>query len=182
MPQPKDSEILHTARFLELRRTGRWEYVQRCHAAGGAAFMIATTNEHELVLVEQLRPAVDQRVIELPAGVVGDEHPDEAPIEAAKRELEEETGFRPGRVERLHDSPTAAGLTSEWAWYFRMTELTRVTAGGGVDGEDITTHVVALHGIDAWLRACQAEGIAVDWRIFAALHWIAGEAASGPDH
>ncbi len=180
MPQPQDAEILHTARFLELRRSGRWEYVQRCHAAGGAAFMIATTQDQELVLVEQLRPAVDQRVIELPAGVVGDEHPDEAPIEAAKRELEEETGFRPGQVECLHDSPTAAGLTSEWAWYFRMTQLKRVAAGGGVDGEDITTHVVALNGIEAWLGARKAEGKAVDWRIFAALHWIACEADSTP--
>ena len=172
MPLPQDAEILHTARFLELRRTGRWEYVQRCNTGGGAAFMIATTAEQELVLVEQLRPAVNQRVIELPAGVVGDEYHGEAPIEAAKRELEEETGFRPGRVTCLHDSPTAAGLTSEWAWYFRMTELTRVSAGGGVDGEDITTHVVPLGEINVWLSQRKTAGCAVDWRIFAALHWI----------
>ncbi len=173
MHQPTDADILYTARFLELRRTGRWEYVQRCHAAGGAAFMIATTDADELVLVEQDRPAVNQRVIELPAGVVGDEHKDELPIEAAKRELEEETGFRPGHVECLHDSPTAAGLTSEWAWYFRMTQLTQVSAGGGVDGEDITTHLVPIAEVDSWLLARKAEGIAVDWRIFAALHWVA---------
>ena len=61
MPLPQDAEILHTARFLELRRTGRWEYVQRCNTGGGAAFMIATTAEQELVLVEQLRPSADTK-------------------------------------------------------------------------------------------------------------------------
>lgn len=60
--------------------------------------MIALTREGRLVLVRQFRPAVESEVIELPGGHLDG---DESPVEAATRELYEETGFTASRVELL---------------------------------------------------------------------------------
>lgn len=175
MSDSSHDQALHTGDFLELRRNGHWEYVRRPRSNGGAAFMIATTAADELILVEQYRVPVARTVIELPAGIMGDEHPDETAEQAAIRELEEETGFRAARVERMFEAPTAAGITSEWAYYLRLSQLQRVHAGGGVDGEDITTHCVPRQDVANWLAAQQARGAACDPRIFAALFWLEQE-------
>lgn len=168
---------LFTGDFLELRRKRHWEYVRRPRSNGGAAFMIATTEAEELVLVEQFRIPVDRRVIELPAGIMGDEDPDETPEQAAVRELEEETGFRASQVKALFDAPTAAGMSSEWSYFLRLWGLDRVHAGGGVGDEDITTHCVPIATAPAWLKQQSARGLAVDPRIFAALFWLNQESA-----
>lgn len=167
-------QSLHHGEFLELQRRGHWEFVRRRQGNGGAAFMVATTPAAELVLVEQLRLPVERRVIELPAGIVGDEDAGETPLQAAHRELLEETGYRAGRAAALFDAPTTAGLSSEWSWFIRMWELERVHEGGGVGDEDIRTHVVPLAGIDDFLAAQRAQGRAVDLRIAAALYWLGG--------
>ncbi len=166
-------ETLGKGRFLELKREGHWEYVSRLRA-NGAAFIVAVTPQRELVLVEQYRIPVQARTIELPAGIVGDEagFENEEILAAALRELEEETGFRGARAELLLESVTGAGLTSEHLHLVRIRDLQRVHAGGGVEGEDIVVHRVALSEVHAWLQAQAAAGKLVDARIYAGL-WFA---------
>ncbi|MDM7926194.1 MAG: NUDIX hydrolase [bacterium] len=60
-------------------------------------------------LVRQHRPAIGRTLIEAPAGLI---HPGEDPAEAAKRECEEETGFRPGEVRRLISYAHAEGYST----------------------------------------------------------------------
>lgn len=181
MSESDHRQTLHQGEFLELRRNAHWEYVRRVNSSGGAAFMIATTTAAELVLVEQHRLPVERAVIELPAGIIGDECADESPSQAALRELEEETGFRAGQIRLLYDGPTAAGLTSEWAWHFRLSELTRVHAGGGVGDENIRTHLLPLQTAPAWLASQQAAGKVICSRVYAALYWLSQESAAGAD-
>jgi ADP-ribose pyrophosphatase len=169
------AEILYRGRFLTLRRDGRWEFVERPHARG-AAFIAAVTDARELVLVEQFRVPLQKRVIELPAGIIGDEaaFADEAIEAAALRELEEETGFRGARIERLLSGPVACGMTSEILHLFRVDGLTRVHAGGGVDGEDIRVHVVPLAQTHQWLAQQSASGLLmIEPRIYVALWFLA---------
>lgn len=168
----EQGKALHTGEFLELRRNAHWEYVRRVRGAGGAAFLIATTQAREIVLVEQHRIPVGRSVLELPAGIVGDEDSTESCLQAAHRELLEETGFAAGHAEVLFDGPTTAGITSEWAWFIRMTGLRRVHAGGGVDDEDIRTHLLPLQNVDHELGSMKKAGLAIDVRVFAALHWL----------
>ncbi len=85
--QPTDCTIANTP-YLRLIDRGGWSFVQRTTGVGVVA-IIAVTRENKLVLVEQHRPPLNQTVLELPAGLVGDltDRPQESLQEAARREL-----------------------------------------------------------------------------------------------
>ena len=163
-------EMLHEGRFLNLVKEGSWEYCER--RSGTPAVMIfACTPEGKVLLVEEYRPPIGQRCLCFPAGLSGDEGP-EAHADAARRELLEETGFTAASVRYLFTGPSSPGLTSETLHFYLAENLTRVTAGGGVDGENITVHEVPLPEIDAWLAARMKEGVAVDPRVYTGLYFL----------
>lgn len=165
-------ETLYQGKFVKLSKSGTWEYAERVNSTG-AGFILAVTPAQELVLVEQYRVPLQAHTIELPAGIIGDEGNHGEAIEAsALRELEEETGFRAARAEILLSGPVAPGLASEMMHLVRAYDLTRVSAGGGVDNENITVHVVPLAQIDAWLATKSREGLLVEPRIYAALYFL----------
>jgi ADP-ribose pyrophosphatase len=168
-------ESLYRGRFVELMKDGRWEYVRRVKARG-AVFVVALTDAGELVLVEQYRVPVQGRTIELPAGIYGDEESEEHETaeQCALRELEEETGFRGARARLLMTGPVAPGLTTEILFMIRVEGLTRVHAGGGVGGEDITVHTVPLAQVPAWLEEQRRAGLLVEPRIYAGLYFLGG--------
>jgi ADP-ribose pyrophosphatase len=166
-------ETLFETRWIQLQRIGHWDFVRRPHS-DSCVGILAITPEQEIVLVEQFRIPVQRRVIEIPAGIVGDEdeHRGE-PLEAtAARELLEETGYRAGTIERLMETPTSAGLTAEFVHLFHAKELVREQSGGGVAGEDITVHHVPLANLREWLREKETAGVLVDYKICACL-WLA---------
>lgn len=169
-------EGLHEGRHLRLVRRGTWEFVQRRHG-GEVVAIAALTAAGALLLVEQRRVPVGASVIELPAGLVGDDagHEGEPLEEAARRELEEETGYAVDRLERGCRGPTSAGLAEEIVTLFVGRGARRVGAGGGVAGEDITVHEVPLAEAQAWLAARQAGGMLVDPKVYAGL-WLLGAA------
>ena len=161
------TDLLWQGKYLELRRDGTWEYAARVGGMG-AAVILAVTDARELVLVEQLRPALGRPTIELPAGLIGDDGNFDPSI-AAARELAEETGFVARDWTLVGDFATSPGMSSEMFTLFRATGLTRTGPGGGVAGEDITVHVVPLDGIGGWLDAQRAEGRVIDCRLIVAL-------------
>lgn len=172
------ARVLGSGRFLELVDEGGWEYVRR-RVASGVVVIVATTDDGALVLVEQHRVPVNRRTLELPAGLVGDtaEFHAESLDLAAARELEEETGFRASSWKMLAQGPSAVGISTEVVTFFRATRLSRVGPGGGDASEDITVHVVARADVPAFLRQGEASGILIDPKVYAALHFLASEAA-----
>ncbi len=168
---PSNRRPLYRGRYLDLVERDGWEFAARAHPV--VAVLVAWTDAGELVLVEQYRPPVAARTIELPAGLVGDLEgaADEAVLDAAARELEEETGYRAGRLEEIMRCPTSAGMSDETAVFVRALELEAVGPGGGDDSEDIRVHRVAAAGADDWLAARMRAGLSVDPKIFAALYW-----------
>jgi len=168
-----ETETLFNGRWLRLRRRGRWEFAERTNPGGGV-LIVAVTAQDKLLLVEQWREALRCKTIELPAGLVGDEasHPAETAIEAAARELTEETGYRAERVEMLMAGPSSAGMSSEILTLVRAHDLTRVHAGGGDEHEAIVVHEIALTDVPRWLATKMREGFAVDPRLYAALYFI----------
>ncbi|HEX8445848.1 MAG TPA: NUDIX hydrolase [Sphingomonas sp.] len=156
-------DIMWQGRFITARREGQWEYVGRARDIG-AAVLLAIDDGHVL-LVDQYRVPLKARCLELPAGLVGDETAGE-PIEtAAARELEEETGYRADRVELLGRFASSPGMVSETFTLVRATGLTRVSAGGGVEGEDITVHRVPLADITAFVAGARAAGMVIDVKL-----------------
>src|SRR3982751_2025960 len=105
--------VLAEGKFVRLVKRGRSEWAERTNPAP-AAILIALTANPELVLVEQFRIPLGKRVVELPAGLVGDlpGSENEALQDAARRELLEETGFAAEHLEYLLEGPSSAGMTS----------------------------------------------------------------------
>jgi ADP-ribose pyrophosphatase len=101
------------------------------HVPGAAVVAIDATGQ--VLLVRQPRPAVERHLLELPAGLVD---PGEAPIDTARRELEEETGFTAAHLEPLVRFFTSPGFCTEVLHIFVATGLQAGVAHPD-DGEDI---------------------------------------------
>lgn len=181
MSEGNEPRILAEGRFLRLAVRDGWEFATRQRGVRAVVAIVAITDAREIVLVEQHRRSVERRVIELPAGLVGDEpgHEHEPIADAARRELLEETGFDAREWRHVGGGPPSCGMSDEVVDIYLATGLSRIGEGGGVAGEDIRVHVVPLAEADAWLRARMAEGLMVDPKTWAGL-FFAGSAPAAP--
>ena len=157
--------VLGQGRYLTLVDEGGWEYTTR-HGVTGVVVIVAITDEGKLLLVEQHRQAVHRRVIELPAGLVGDEQG----RGAAYRRMVDAT-----KLIALAAGPIAVGVSDELVTFFEARGLRGVGPGGGDDSEEITVHEVPLAGLRAFLAAKEESGLAVDPKIFSGLFLVGVE-------
>ncbi len=156
-------EIMWEGRFITAKRRGTWEYVGR--SRGIKAAVILAMDDAHVLLVEQFRVPLGRICIELPAGLIGDDEEGEDPMIAAGRELEEETGYRAEKLESLGEYFSSPGMVSESFTLVRASGLSKVGEGGGVQGEGITPHRVALSELPAFIAAKRADGCAIDVKI-----------------
>lgn len=163
-------ETLYQGKFLNMAKEGRWEFCERVNNTT-AVMIFAATEDNCVLLVEEMRPPIGMRCICFPAGLCGDVAP-ESSGSAAMRELLEETGYTAADMQFLFTGPSSPGLTSETLHFFLARGLQKRTAGGGVDGENITVHEVPLADIDSWLQSRMAAGIAVDPRVYTGLYFL----------
>lgn len=89
----------------------------------GAVTIIGIRDDGCLLLIRNTRIAVNEALLELPAGKL---EPEEDAADAARRELEEETGYRPASVEALGTFFTTPGFSDELMHVFLATDLTAV--------------------------------------------------------
>ena len=159
-------EIMWQGKFITAKTRGRWEYVGRARGIH-AAVILAVDDEDHVILVDQYRVPLGKRCIELPAGLVGDhvENSGEDPAIAGARELEEETGYRAGRIEVLGEFYSSPGMVSASFTLLRAHDLVKVSDGGGVESEDITVCRVPLSDIAEAVKTWRAEGFAIDVKI-----------------
>jgi ADP-ribose pyrophosphatase len=136
--------------------------------------IIAVTPEERILFVEQYRPAIECMTIEMPAGLVGDvaSSADESAVDAAHRELVEETGYRAGRIDFLMAGPTSAGMSNEILAFVHARDLVRVEQGGGDETEEITVHEVPRREAAAWLIEKINAGYSIDPKMFAGLYML----------
>lgn len=156
-------QVVWQGRFITTKTRGRWEYVSR--ARGIKAAVILAVDDGHVLLVEQYRVPIGRNCLELPAGLIGDETEGEAVERAAARELEEETGYAPETIEMLGEFHSSPGMVSESFFFVRAHGLTRTGSGGGVDGENITVHRIALANVPAFVATKRAEGCAIDAKV-----------------
>jgi ADP-ribose diphosphatase len=84
----------------------------------GAVTILPILDDGRIVMIHNFRHAADEELLELPAGTL---ELGEAPIEAAKRELEEETGYVAGEIEPFLDFFTTPGICTEFMRVFVAT-------------------------------------------------------------
>jgi ADP-ribose pyrophosphatase len=96
----------------------------------GAAVILPLTQDHEVVLVRQFRYAVERFIWEVPAGHVAS---GERPEETAERELVEETGYYPHRLEKLAAVYPSPGFSDEVMHIFLATQLEKGPASPEAD-------------------------------------------------
>ncbi|HMT47909.1 MAG: hypothetical protein RL702_267 [Pseudomonadota bacterium] len=162
----ESEQVMWAGRFITAKTRGKWEYVTRSRGIR-AAVILAIDEEDHVLLVEQFRVPLGKPCLELPAGLIGD-HDHSAGEDAtlaAARELEEETGYRPARVEVVGEFYSSPGMVSESFTLLTAHELTRVSDGGGVDGEDITVHRVPLAGLEQFIADARQRGLGIDVRL-----------------
>jgi ADP-ribose pyrophosphatase len=156
-------ETVWQGKWIVAKRQGKWEYVSR--ARGIEAAVIVAIDDGHVLLVEQYRVPLGRRCLELPAGLIGDDHDGDTALDAARRELEEETGYRAAHVEDLGYFHSSPGMVTEGFTLVRATGLTKVGEGGGIGDEEIVVHRVALDDIPALVAAKRADGLAIDVKL-----------------
>lgn len=123
--ETRSSERIYAGRVVSLRvdtvqladgRLTRREIVEH----GAAVAIVALDASGTVLLVRQYRKPVESHLLEIPAGGV---EPGEDPAEAARRELQEETGFVPRKLEHLVSFYTTPGFSTELMHLYLATEL-----------------------------------------------------------
>jgi ADP-ribose pyrophosphatase len=125
------SRVLHRGRYLEFRidtieRADGTRSERDIAGHPGAVAIVAIDSDGQILLVRQWRTPAERVLLEIPAGTLDVDATTgatEDPDLAARRELEEETGYRAGSWERLTSFWSAPGFTSELMHLYLATGL-----------------------------------------------------------
>jgi ADP-ribose pyrophosphatase len=145
-------EVFVGRRFRVVRHTQRLRdgstAIRETVQHPGAVAVLPILPDGRVCLIRNYRIAVDQTLLELPAGTL---EPGEDPAECAGRELSEETGFRAGKLEKLTEFFMSPGILNERMHLFLATEL----VGGAAEleaGEEIELAIVSWEEALAHVR------------------------------
>lgn len=130
----------------------------------GAVVILPLLDEERCLLIRQNRHGIGREIWELPAGTL--DVPGESPADAAARELEEECGYRAGRVERLCEFYTSPGILTELITAFVARDLTKTQQNLGPN-EEIVVEPTTLTQAMAMIR----EGTIIDGKTMITLMW-----------
>jgi len=144
---PKNETVFEGVRF-NVQRVWQGERPRDIMRHPGAAVILPLIDDHHVCLIKNFRIAVEQTLLELPAGTL---EPNEAPDVTAGRELEEETGYRADRIELLSTYYPSPGVMDEKMFMYLATGLT-MHAPAREEGEEIENHVVTLEEAKAMIQ------------------------------
>lgn len=130
----------------------------------GAVAIVPFLNENTIIMVEQFRKALDQVLLEIPAGKIDK---GEAPEKCGMRELEEETGYKAGRFEYLGKIVTAPGFTDEVIHIYKATDLYKGETNMDED-EFINLKTFTLEEVKTMVKS----GEIIDSKTIAALAYL----------
>ncbi|BAO91175.1 NUDIX domain-containing protein [Caballeronia cordobensis] len=181
-----DWYVLRKVTFDFLRRDGTWQRQSRetYDRGNGATILLRERNTGNVLLTRQFRmPAFVNghhgMLVETPGGLLDDASPEER----IRAEVEEETGYRVHRVEKIFEAFMSPGSVTEKLYFYlgEYDSSMRVSDGGGVaeEGEEIETIEVPLHtALDMIGRGEIMDGKTIMLLQYAALK-VRSEARSG---
>ncbi|MBR1814118.1 MAG: NUDIX hydrolase [Lachnospiraceae bacterium] len=114
-----------------------WDFIHH----DGAAAVVPVMDDGRILMVRQYRPALERFTLELPAGKL--DAPGEDKCECAARELEEETGYKAGKMEWLINLNTTVAFCDEFIGIYLATELTKGHQHWD-EGEEIGTELYTI--------------------------------------
>jgi len=121
--------------------------------------IIAIDDEENVLLVNQFRKPVEEELLEIPAGGIA---PGETPEDCVRRELREETGFLPRKVERLGGFYSSPGYCTEYLYLYLASDLVPSPLQAE-DSEGIRLARVPLSEVTSLItsgKICDAKSIA----------------------
>ncbi|MHA2279947.1 MAG: NUDIX hydrolase [Promethearchaeota archaeon] len=124
--------LVFEGKFINVVQRNGWEFVER-RGVTDIVGILAITDDHKMILIEQYREPIQKICIEIPAGLVDDQEPIQ---DAANRELLEETGYEAKCLQTIGSFPLTPGMTSEIMTIIMATELVKKGEGGGVDADE----------------------------------------------
>ncbi|CBK74366.1 NTP pyrophosphohydrolases including oxidative damage repair enzymes [Butyrivibrio fibrisolvens 16/4] len=130
-------DIYEDTMLLPDGKTEKWDFVSH---RMGAACVLAVKPDGKILMVRQYRNALERETLEVPAGKR--DSVDEDTSVCAARELEEETGYRAGKIERLLSLKSTVAFCDELIDVYLATELVKVGEQKLDDSEEID--------IEAW--------------------------------
>lgn len=123
----------------------------------GAVIVVPLLGDDTVLMVRQFRAAVEQELLELPAGKR--DVPGEPTEVTAERELEEEVGHKAGRIELLGRFYNSPGFSDELSWCYLARDLVEVGNDlQGIEEQYMTVERVALSDVGRMI----VEGAIVD--------------------
>lgn len=127
-----------------------------------AVGILAYTEDGRLVITEEYRHPVGGFILSCAAGYL---NPNESPLEGAKRELLEETGYLAEKFELLGEAYPFPGISSQKTYYVKATKAKPHAAPDLEPSEIIKTHLLTKDELIQLIH----QGRAVDANVFAAL-------------
>lgn len=129
--------------------------------------ILAITKDKKFVMIRQFRYGLNETRYELCAGVVD---PGETPLEAAKRELWEETGYGNGKWEKMVEISANPSTTNNLTYCYVATDVELISSQHLEKTEDISVHLLTVDEVRTLLlddKIKQALMLVPLWRYFA---------------
>ena len=158
------SQLIYQGRAVRLRvdtvempggRQTTREIVEHSHCVA----IVAIDADDNVLLVNQFRKPVERELLEIPAGGI---EPDEDPAATVRREMQEETGYLPGKVESLGGFYSAPGYCTEYLYLYLATDLvpSQLYAEDTESIRLVRVPVTEIPGLIASGSICDAKSIA----------------------
>ncbi|MBQ3123502.1 MAG: NUDIX hydrolase [Firmicutes bacterium] len=160
-------EVIYEGRILNLIKeevmtvSGQTAIREMIEHNGGVG-LVAITSDNKIIMVKQFRKALERDMLEIPAGKL---EKGEDPLEAAARELEEETGYTAENIEFMTRYYPSVGYIRECLYLYLCTGLSKGEAHPD-DDEAIDTYMYTMEELETLI----AEGNLQDGKSMAALY------------
>ncbi len=157
MERWKESSLIYEGKIVNVRtghvslEDGKTAFREVIEHPGGVC--IAVLDKDHVILVRQFRIAIGKYILESPAGKM---EGNDNPMERAKKELEEETGYRAKVFEYLGSAYSSVGYCSEIIHFYFATELEFVGTNPDED-ENIEIIKIPIQEVEEKLRTFQFE-------------------------